>query len=277
MFDMVSRIEVHDKLIGYRLTDRKEKIIVDVDQFEALVRSGLVYHVRYNERHNICRGFGGMNLETLPMEHFEKDMIHKHDEIIDLKHYVVQYKMSYLLEMLRFQFLDRVQIRYFANELLKIYNPEMIKTVMRLEKLTGKYNDETCTDIAPFLEKYNSKFNVLGYCIQNRSNKTITYKTFGTGKYKKIRPGQSVYINDKDYDLLCEKYHINQNNLLSRTDEVMLCVEHITKNVVLEEMSDTDRREILKDSKSKKIKMLLAEAVLSEENVDKYKVGIALW
>ena len=274
MFDMVAQVCCRDSLVGYELTDRIENITVNLDQFEKLVKNDLVYHVKYYKYDNEIRGILGLNLKGLMIKEFKDDKKH---EIININHKVVRYKYDYLIELLQFKHLDYVQIKYFVNEMIKINNENIVKSVMALEKLAGKYNDETCTDIQPFLDKYKNKFDILGYNITNIGNKTLKFRENNRSKYIKLAPGKSAYVNIKEYNNICSLYQINKNNLLTRSEEVIMAVEHATPNKVVEQLNDKERKIILKFSKYKKFKDQIVKEVMRERDYKQYLVTGTTW
>lgn len=274
MFDVVAQLINGDKLVGYELTDRIEKIQLNLNEFKELVKGNTVYHVRYMNLENEVKGILGLNLDKLDKKQID---LEDNKEIICINHKVVRYKTCKVIEMLKHTFLDYVQIKYFTNEFVQIQNKRMKKSIRALEVLTDKYNDEKCIDIKPFLDRYKSKYDILGYNITNTSNQVIKFRANGAKKYRTLKPNSKTYVNISEMHNLCKSYTIDQSKLTNRSKEVYLSVEHSTPNVLIEELDTINRRLIISDKQLSKIKDPIAKEMLRDEDYKEYKLTGKCW
>lgn len=274
MLDVKARLYKDNKLCGYLLTDRIEDIQVNLEQFDNLVKNGIIYHVRYFERSNEIKGILGVDLEKTNILHLKEK---EYNEDIKINHKVVRLKQEYLIKLLEYEFLDYVQIKYFTNRFTILENTNILKDLKALEILNGEYKDGKTVDIQPFIDNYANKYDILGFHITNTSDKTIQFRASNKEPFRKLNIGQSTYINYKEYNYICKKYNVNKNKLLSRDEDAYLSIEQVTENKVVEQLSLSDRKKIIEDKRYKKFKDALARSILREKEYNEYRETGKCW
>lgn len=275
MFDVKTKLENNGEIVGYRLTDRKEDIVVSVEQFNRLVDQGLVYSVVHSKHPDRIVGIKRLNLDNTIIEKY--GTIDKVSGPIRIKYKVVRYRTNKLIEMLQYKHLDYVQQKYFTNEFVKLENTNIVKSIQALEKLTGSFNREDCTDIEPFFENFKNKYEVIGYCIENIGNRTFVIRENTRRRYKKIAPGRSIIVSNKEMHLLCKLYKLDKDKMITKAEDMMLAIEHTTDNKLLEQLSKSERKRVINDNKYKSSKDNLAKQILKEEDYIKYKETGKAW
>ena len=280
MFDVKARIvDSENNTIGYKLTDRKEDIIVNLEQFTRLAKEKLVYRVVYISYSKKTIGIDGLDLNRVEIESRKTDDKSTHEQLekVKIKYKVVRYRTSLILNMFRFEHLDYIQKKYFVNELVKLENKQILKSIQALEKLTNNYSDETCTDIQPFIDKYRAKFETIGYYIENSSKETLLIRKNSKVKYRKLLPNGRMYINNKEMQALCKKYGLSKERMTTRVDDIMMSIEHTTPNKIVETLSHSLRKQLISDKKYRQVKDTIAKEILREEDYKVYKQTGGCW
>lgn len=270
MFDVKTRLIKDGKHVGYRLTDRIEDIQVTKKQFAELVEVGLVYSVVHSRYPDRILGIKGLNLDTVTEESIDNvpnDIDYTYP--IRIKHRVVKYKTYKLIEMLNYKHLDYVQKKYFVGRFIKVSNKDMLKDIVALEKLAGKYNDEKCVDIKPFLEKFKDKYEILGYYVENTSKDTYLVRESHKKKFKRIPPGREMYLSNKEMAVLCRTYKLDKNKMLTRAEDVLLSIERTSPNKLIEQLHKGDRKQVANEVYILREKERLAQSILRKEDFDK--------
>ena len=274
MLDVKARLYKDNKLCGYLLTDRIEDIQVNLEQFDNLVKNGIVYHVRYFERTDEIRGIIDLDLNKLKIETLDDS---EKQGKIKINHKVVRLKYSYLVKLLEHKFLDYVQVKYFTNKFIIDANKNIKKDLKALEILNGNYKDGTTVDIQPFIDNHNEKYDVLGFYITNTSDETIQFRASNKEPFRKLNSGQSAYINYKEYNFICKKYKIKGESILSRNNKVYLAIEQVTPNELIEQLDYSDRKRIMNDKRYKKFKNTLARYILRDKEYNEYIATGKCW
>ena len=270
MFDVKTKLIKDGKHVGYRLTDRIEDIQVNLKQFAELVEQGIIYNVVHSRHPDRIIGIKGLDLNTVK----EEDITNTINDIdytypIRIRHKVVRYKTYKLIEMLNYKHLDYVQKSYFVNRFIRVDNKNILKDIIVLEKLTNKYNDETCVDIKPFLDKFRDKYEVLGYCIENTSKETYLVRDNSRKKFKRIPPGRVMYVSNKEMALLCRTYKLDKTKMLTKAENVLLSIERTSPNKLIEQLHKTDRRQVVNEVYILREKERLAQSILRKEDFGK--------
>lgn len=277
MLDVLAQIQRNNNIVGYKLTDRKEEITVDTEQFIKLVKGGVVYKVRYFEDTEEVRGICKFNLQDLKTEHQSNptDTKSKPHRTLKIKHRIIRYRQDYILEMLRYKYLDYIQVKYYTNEILKPTNKELRKSITTLEKLTNKFIDKTITDIQPFIDNYRERHEIIGYCIENTSGKTLVIKDKRRKRYMKLRPGKQANISLSDYAVLSKRYNITDE--LTKSEELLLSIPDITDDILVEQLPENIRQKIISTSQYNYYKDNIAKSILREDDYNSYKQTGKVW